>query len=61
MAKINISSPIRERLENGARNRNRDDGIFTNGQITSLIKTRSMPDGFGQIISLAFDRLAPPV
>ena len=40
MAEINISSPIRERLENAAENRNRDDGIFTDGQLTSLIKKR---------------------
>ena len=40
MAEINISSPIRERLENGAENKNRDDGIFTDGQLTFLIKKR---------------------
>lgn len=40
MAEINISSPIRERLENEAENKNRDDGIFTDGQLTSLIKKR---------------------
>ena len=40
MAEINISSPIRERLENGAENRNRDDEIFTDSQLKSLIKTR---------------------
>lgn len=37
---MNISSAIREILENRAENKNRHDGIFTDGQLTSLIKTR---------------------
>lgn len=60
MAEMNILSAIREILENRAENRNRHDGIFTDGQLTSLTKNE-LPYGFGQIILLAFDRLAPPV